>query len=174
MSVDRTLRLSTNSPASHAPARGRLVVDLVLVAALVVLSVAIVAPALDSARQRDRLRAVAAEARSLHDGFQRYHERNRAFPELTGVSPFQTDILEMLRRSGYYTGEIAKYLDDGRVDAYDAPRDEGGGREFWVEMTLVDDSSLRILVARSDDAPLGRGKWMDGAFLLRGGKLEPL
>ena len=117
---------------------------------------------------------MSAEARSLYDGFRRYHARNRAFPEATGASPFCTDIVETLRRSGYYTGRIAEYLVDHRVDAYDAPRDEGGRREYWVEMTLAHDPAIRILVARSDDAPLGRGRWMDGVFLLRDGKVEPL
>ena len=147
-----------------------MVLDLFLLAAVVALGVAIAAPALGSARQREELRVVCSEARVLHDAFRRYHEKNRAYPDT--VEKSGSDILEPLRRRGYYTGDITKRLMDGRVDAYDVPREQGQGPEFWVEMTLAADPSIRVLVARSDDAPLGHGRWMDGVFLLRDGKIE--
>lgn len=96
------------------------------------------------------------------------------YPDEHGNPPFNPATLEPLRRRGYYTGAIGKYLVDGRIDAYDAPDDQGPNHEFWIEMTLASDPSVRILIARSDDAPLGRGTWTDGVFVVRDGRLEAL
>ena len=41
-------------------------------------------------------------------------------------------------------------------------------------MTLKRDPSIRLLVARSDDAPLSGGVWLDGVFIYRDGRLEPV
>ena len=41
-------------------------------------------------------------------------------------------------------------------------------------MTLAAEPSIRFVVARSDNAPLGSGAWLDGAYILRDGRLEPL
>ena len=79
-----------------------------------------------------------------------------------------------LSRRGYYKGGITQFLLNQRIDAYDSPDDKGNNREFWVEMTLKRDPSIRFLVAHSDDAPLGGGVWRDGVFIYRGGKLEPI
>ena len=46
--------------------------------------------------------------------------------------------------------------------------------EFWLEMSLESDPSIRFLVVRSDDAPLGGGRWREGAFVYRDGELRPL
>ena len=43
-----------------------------------------------------------------------------------------------------------------------------------LEMTLDRDPEIRLLVARSDDAPASGGSWVDGVFLVRGGVLKPL
>jgi hypothetical protein len=160
-------------PAKGSKAVGVLL-DLFLLGVFAVLCVLIARDGLESVRERDRIRAVYAEAKKLYEGFRRYHERNRAYPHPDVEPRFETDTLEPLRRRGYYRGELATYLVEGRIDAYDSPDDRGAGREFWAEMTLASDPNVRILVARSDDAPLSRGKWMDGVFVLRGGKVEPL
>ena len=73
---------------------------------------------------------------------------------------------------GYYRGPLRTYLVNGKVDAYDSPDDRGLNREFWVEMTLRADPSIRVLVARSDDAPLGGGAWREGVFVIRNGETE--
>jgi hypothetical protein len=75
---------------------------------------------------------------------------------------------------GYYHGAIDAFLLNGRVDGYDAPDDQGPDHEFWMEMTLASDPSVRILIARSDNAPSSRGTWIDGVFVWRDGKLEQL
>ena len=162
----------------QAPARGSkaagVLLDLFLFCVFAVLCILIARDGLESVKERDRIRAAYAEAKKLYEGFQRYHERNRAYPEPDVEPRFDAATLEPLRRRGYYRGDLDKYLVEGRIDAYDSPDDQGENREFWAEMTLAGDPKVRILVARSDDAPMSRGRWMDGVFVLRGGKVEPL
>ncbi len=159
-------------PSAEDARASSTILDSFLFVALVSLCVAIFASALGSAKAREELRVASVEARDLREAFRRYHERNDAYPD-TELDK-GSDMFESLRRRGYYSGELAKLLPDGKVDAYDTPRNEGQGREFWVEMTLASDPSIRMLVARSDDAPLAHGTWTDGAFVLRDGKLEPI
>ena len=39
-------------------------------------------------------------------------------------------------------------------------------------MSLARDPAVRVLVARSDDAPMCGGEWCDGVFVFRNGNLE--
>ena len=41
-------------------------------------------------------------------------------------------------------------------------------------MTLKRDPGIRLVIARSDDAPIADGEWLDGAYLYRGGRLEKI
>ena len=79
-----------------------------------------------------------------------------------------------MTKRGYYRGLLLKRMRGNRADAYDSPDDQGRNREFWIEMTLAQDPSIRILIAKSDDAPLSGGRWVEGAFIYRDGDLEPL
>jgi hypothetical protein len=159
---------------AEAPPKTHWSIDALLALALLVVVAMVVPPALDGLRQRDRMRAVRAEARNIQEGFRRYYEKYHVYPADEVTRPFQSDVLGALERAGYYKGEMREYLANGRVDAYGTPHDDGQGREYWLEMTLDADSTARILIAHSDDAPIGRGEWMDGAFLLKDGKVEPL
>jgi len=174
MTSGRGAGASVAARASEEPPRTHWAIDVLLGMALLVVLAMIVPPALGGLRQRDRMRAVRAEARNIQEGLRRYYEKNHAYPSSEAARPFQSDVLEALERAGYYKGEMREYLANGRVDAYDTPHDDGQGREYWLEMTLDADSTTRILIAHSDDAPIGRGQWMDGAFLLKDGKVEPL
>jgi len=149
-------------------------VDVTLAVVLVALCSQLVLPAIRAARRRDALQPVAHEAHALYAAFQQYHERNGEFPDIDGTPPFNPDTLEPLRRRGYYDGKLDDFLVAGRIDAYDAPDDRGRNREFWVELTLASDPDVRVLIAASDDAPLSRGIWTDGVFIVRAGRTEPL
>ena len=70
--------------------------------------------------------------------------------------------------------QINGVLLNGRIDVYQSPDDQGLNQEFWLEMTLERDPSIRLLVTHSDDAPLSGGVWLDGVFVYRNGKLEPV
>jgi hypothetical protein len=148
--------------------------DVFLLVVLVASSYQLVSYAIRRSRAREQVAAVAPEARALYSALRKYRERNGSYPDEHANPPFDPVTFEPLRRRGYYHGAIGRYLLDGHVDAYDAPDDQGPNREFYLEMTLVSDPSIRILIARSDDAPLGRGNWTDGVFVVQGGKLEPL
>jgi hypothetical protein len=151
-----------------------ILLDLVLFCALVLLSWQIVTPALERARRTNELHLLSVEAHALYDAFQSYYNLNRCYPDPVNAPRFEPATLEPLRRRGYYRGSIEKFLAGGQVDAYDSPSGQESNREYWLEMTFASDPSVRILIARSDDAPLGQGNWMDGVFIVRGGKSEPL
>jgi hypothetical protein len=149
-------------------------IDGILFAVLVVLSVQIASSTVHRSRQREKVEAVEKEARALYGAFQTYRDRNGAYPDEHGNPPFDPFTFEPLRRRGYYRGTIGRYLLEGRIDAFDAPDDQGPNHEFWLEMTLAADPSVRILIARSDNAPVSRGIWTDGVFVVRDGKIEQL
>jgi len=120
------------------------------------------------------LRIAQHEAGEIHRAFQAYHERLGNYPNSHASPSIDEGTLDPLRRRGYYTGHINGVLLNGRVDAYQSPDDQGLNQEFWVEMTLERDPSIRLLVTRSDDAPMGGGEWLDGVFIYRNGRLEPV
>ena len=151
-----------------------ILLDVALFCAFVLLCWQIVTPVLERARRKDELHLVSLEAHALYDAFQSYYNLNRRYPDPVNAPRFDPATLEPLRRRGYYRGSIERFLAGGQVDAYDSPSDQEPNREFWLEMSLASDPSVRILIARSDDAPLGQGNWMDGVFIVRGGKSEPL
>jgi len=146
--------------------------DGILVLALVYMLYLIGAAAVERAHTRTQLRVLTAEARTLYDALDRYNKRNHGYPTTHGESPFDLQTLDPLRKRGYYRGSLTTHVIDRRVDAYESPDDEGPNREFWVEMSLRSNPSIRILVARSDDAPLGGGTWREGVFVFRDGALE--
>ena len=90
--------------------------------------------------------------------------------KIQATVPFEA----LLARRGYYVGRVRGLLAGARADAYDSPDDRGPNREFWMEMTLASDPSVRFVIARSDDAPMGGGTWLDGAYVFRTGRLERL
>ena len=110
----------------------------------------------------------------MYDAFEKYYERHRQYPHAYTRRQFDVETLDPLFRRGYYRGIILTRMRDERADLYDSPDDGGENQEFWIEMTPRLDPSLRILVANSDDAPLGGGRRRQGAFLYQDGKLEPL
>jgi len=130
--------------------------------------------AVQSANVKADTATVSQEAERLYDAFSRFHEQNGRFPGLDNEDSLEPASLNPLRERGYYKGHIVPKLADGRVDAYSAADGRGDNDEFWLEMSLDSDPSIRFLVVRSDDAPLGGGRWREGAFVYRDGVLRPL
>lgn len=120
------------------------------------------------------LRIARKEATDLYQALQAYHERHGSYPNSHAEPRIDEGTLDPLRRRGYYTGQISGVLLNGRIDAYHSPDDQGLNQEYWVEMTLERDPSVRLLVAHSDDAPLSGGDWKEGVFIYRNGRLEPV
>jgi hypothetical protein len=158
--------------SSTATRIARGILDTILAAGLLYMIVLIGSAAVDAAKRRTQLRLLVAEAGTLYDAMQIYNKRNHGFPATYSQSSFDAETFDPLRRRGYYKGPITSYLYRGRADAYDSPDDLGPNREFWVELTLASDPAVRVLVAQSDDAPLGGGDWRDGVFVYRDGVLH--
>jgi type II secretory pathway pseudopilin PulG len=146
--------------------------DAILFIAIFCVLSLVIAPVIHSSQVKADLRIVELEANSLYEAFETYYERHRAYPNAYAPPGLQSDTLDPLNKRGYYKGHLIRFLLNRRIDAYDSPDDQGSNREFWVEMTLKSDPSIRFLIARSDDAPLGGGVWRDGVFIYRGGNLE--
>jgi hypothetical protein len=134
----------------------------------------ILAEAQEIADRNSLTNAAVVEAHALYLAFERFYERHHRYPDAYSGTRLEPNTLEPLRSRGYYTGPLIGYLDGHRIDAYDSPGVPGKDREFWIEMTLQHDPSIRILVSRSDDAPMSGGDWFDGAFMLRNGTIEPI
>jgi hypothetical protein len=148
--------------------------DLVLFVAAVCMLSLIIAPAVHSSQVKADIRLVTNEAKALYDAFEQYHEQHHAYPNSYIEPSLRIDTLDPLAKRGYYRGHLTRFLVNRRIDAYDSPDDRGLNLEFWVEMTLKNDPSIRFLVARSDDAPMGGGLWRDGVYISRSGVLERL
>ncbi len=148
----------------------RLLTVLVLVGVVLALRPPLAA-AMRVADRKAALRLVELEAKLLYSALGLYAQRTGSFPESAGALGLREDTLEPLRRRGYYRRSLLAWLADGRIDAYDAPDDRGPNQEFWLELTLANDPGVRLLVARSDDAPLGGGEWRDGVYVWSHGRL---
>lgn len=148
--------------------------NLLLALAWIVAVVCLVVSLTQSSDLKTQRQTIETEARDLYAAFGDYYERHGEYPAAYAGSRFDPETLDPLRRRGYYEGNLPNRLLQQRLDGYDSPDDRGLNREFWVELTLADDPSIRYLVARSDNAPLGGGTWRDGVFIWRNGRLEDL
>jgi hypothetical protein len=108
------------------------------------------------------------EAGQLYEALERYAVRHGAFPALHGTDALELGSLEPLKRRGYYEGHLPRGLVGERIDGYGA----AAGEEFWLEMTVASAPPLRLVVARSDDAPASGGAWLEGVYLYEDGRLH--
>jgi prepilin-type N-terminal cleavage/methylation domain-containing protein len=152
-------------------ARGFTLIELLIVVTIIGVLAAIAIPTLQSAILRAQVAAVAAECKTIQTAFKQHYVDEDKYPYASAAPAFQLDTFEPLRSMDYYSGDITKKLLGGKADAYDSPDDQGENREFWLEMTLKYDPSIRFLVADSDDAPLAGGQYVDGIYLYRNGVL---
>lgn len=153
---------------------GYSLVELLLILAIIGILAAITIPLVHRAIVTSALSTVTTEAETVYTAFKQHYASESEYPFAVGEPVFELDTFEPLRSAGYYVGDITTKLAAGKADAYDSPDDRGQNREFWLEMTLKADRSIRILVADSDDAPLSGGEYVDGIYLYRDGKLKPI
>ena len=149
-------------------------IDFLLGTATIVVLSSVGAVALAQADTDVRRLQLEREARRLYAALERFHERYGCYPNDYHEPRLELDTLEPLERRGYYENRLTDLLLDRRLDAYDSPDDRGKNREFWLEMTFVDDPRWRYVVARSADAPLGAGRRLDGVYVLRHGSLRAI
>ncbi len=152
----------------------RKVLNLLLLAAIATVSTQLLGQAFHRANVRADIQIVARESHLLLGALDKYFSRHGAYPSSYSQAAFDLDSLDPLRSRGYYNGYLTTKLFDNRVDAYGSPDDRGQDQEFWIEMSLASDPTVRFLIVRSDDAPLGGGQWHEGVFLVRAGRLESI
>jgi len=152
----------------------RWALNLGLLSAILVLGTYALRGAIYSANVRADLQIVQPEAWRLYDAMQKYYERHLSYPASYAGQSFNLETLDPLARRGYYRGHLLTKIRDNAIDAYGSPDDRGPNQEFWIEMTLAGDPSVRVLVVKSDDAPMGGGNWLDGVYLFKNDSLENL
>jgi prepilin-type N-terminal cleavage/methylation domain-containing protein len=148
--------------------------ELLIVMAIIFIISSIAVPMMRAALLRAHVSALAADAQVLHTAFKRFYLDASMYPNSTDPPAFDLATFEPLVADGYYDGRVATKLVDAQADGYDSPDDEGLNQEFWVELTLNYEPSIRMLVADSNDSPLGGGDYYDGIYLFRNGVLTPI
>jgi prepilin-type N-terminal cleavage/methylation domain-containing protein len=155
-------------------ARGFSLIELLVVVAIIAVLMGIVIPLMQSAMLRAHVGAAASDARVIHTAFKQYYIDFDMYPNSSDSPAFELDTFAPLSTEGYYDGRIVTKLSNEKADAYDSPDDEGINQEFWIEMTLAYDPTVRFLVADSNDAPLSGGDEADGVYLYKNGVLRAL
>lgn len=149
---------------------GYSILEVLVVFAVIASLVAIVIPMMKDALRRSHIRAGASNARTLFTAYKQYRIDYDYYPDTTNLGNF-----EPLRSTGYYrTGGFAVQLVNQQADGYDSPDDSGNNQEFWLEMTLNYDPTVRFLICDSDDAPLAGGDFFNGIYVFENGTLMQL
>lgn len=154
--------------------RGFTLIELLMVVAIIGLLSAIMVAMLQNSIRKAHIAAVAGECKSLYSAFGQFYIDNKMYPYASTPPAFNLRTFDPLRSKGYYTGGVARWLKDGKADAFDSPDGFGTNQEYWLEMTLAIDPSVRFLVANSNEAPLGGGQWYDGIYMFKNGVLTKL
>ena len=154
--------------------KGFSLLELLVVVAIIGVLMAITIPIMQSAMLRAHVGTMASGSRIVFNAFQRYFIDFNMYPNSVDAPAFELDTFEPLITENYYDGQLLTRLDSGQADAFDSPDDEGINQEFWLEMTLDYDHSVRFLVADSDNAPLSGGDHMAGVYMYKNGVLHSL
>ena len=154
--------------------RGFSLVEVLVVMAIIAVLMGIMVPIMQTAMLRAHVGGLATDARIVQNAFKRYYIDFNMYPNSVDSPAFNLATFEPLVSAGYYDGRIVGKLENQQADDYDSPDDQGVNQEFWLELTLDFDPSVRFVVADSDDAPLAGGQQVDGIYLYKNGVLHPL
>ena len=151
--------------------RGFSLLELLIVVATIAVLMAIALPLFQDALTRANTSSLSSDAMALYVAFKQHYIDHSVYPDSVGATALQLDTFEPLVGLGYYSGRVGTRLLGYQADGYDAPDLNG---EFWLEMTLKVDPSIRFLIADSDNAPLAGGTYYDGVFLFLDGNLSQI
>jgi len=154
--------------------KGFTIIEILIVLAILAVISAMAIPGLQQARVRAEIGAIAGDSNSLMTAFKQYYIDQGQYPNASNSPAFDLRTFSPLSTQKYYRGNVTQWLLGNQADAYDSPDDGGPNQEFWIEMTLSIDPTVRFVVANSDDAPLGGGQWLDGVYVYRNGQLLKL
>jgi len=119
---------------------------------------------------RAHVNSIVADGKNLHSAFLEFYSDNYMYPNATSDPFFNLQTFEPLRSMGYYDGDMTDRLENEQAAGYDSPDDQGINQEFWVLLNVGMDPSYQVVVADTDDAPLGDG-WMNGVYTFQDGEL---
>jgi prepilin-type N-terminal cleavage/methylation domain-containing protein len=146
--------------------RGFSLIELLVVMATVAVLMAIAIPLFQDALLRANTSSLSTDAKALYVAIKQYYVDNNTYPT---TAAFDTATFEPLVGMGYYSGRVMSRLLNEEADGYLGSQDE-----FWLEMTLKVDPSVRFLISDSQNSPLGGGAFLDGVYLYVDGELREI
>jgi len=141
--------------------RGFSLLELLVVVATIGVLMGIAIPVFQEALLRANTSSLSSDARAVYTACKQYYVDNNTYPP---TASFGLTTFEPLIGMGYLGRSVATRLNNLRADAY-----FGTQSEFWLEMTLRTDTSVRFLVSDSPNAPLAGGEFRDGIFVFING-----
>jgi|AP95_1055475.scaffolds.fasta_scaffold06976_2 prepilin-type N-terminal cleavage/methylation domain-containing protein len=157
--------------ASTSARAGFTLAELMIVTVIIALLSSIAIPKFRNVQVRAHVNSIVADGELLLTGFQEFHSDNYSYPNATSNPFLNLVTFEPLRSMGYYQGNMLDRLNNSQADSYDSPDDQGPNQEFWVLVTPRIDPSYQIVIASSDNVPLGSGEWMEGVYTYKDGEL---
>lgn len=154
-----------------APQAAFTLIELLIVTVIVSILALISVPFFRDVQIKAHVNSVATDGRILFHGFEEWHSLYYQYPNATSPPNFNLVTFEPMRSNGVYQGDMQSRLLNGQADAYDSPDDQGPNQEFWVQFTIRADPAWQIVVASSDNAPLGGGAWLEGVYVFKNGVL---
>ena len=168
---DEFLIRSTSGRSSRTAREGFTLAELMIVTVVVGLLAAIATPKFNEILVRAHVNSIVADGKLLYAGFQEFYADDYKYPNSTSNPFFNLVTFEPLRNMGYYQGNMLDRLDNNQADAYNSPDDQGPNQEFWVQVSVRLDPSYQIVIASSDNAPMGGGDWLEGVYTFKDGVL---
>jgi type II secretory pathway pseudopilin PulG len=152
--------------------------ELVVVLLIVALVTTLAIPVARSAIRSSRRAALVEDARDLYLAFMRYHAKEGSFPgeSLPADRAFDRQTLSPLTTEGYFdhAESFTKKLWQDQLMVYVAPDFGGPDTQFFTVFWAKSDPTIRIAVAHTNIVLLDGTDWLDGVYLIEGGRLVPV
>lgn len=144
--------------------RGFTIIEVMMVAAIIVILAAIAIPIYANALRQSHTNALVLEVKHLYDAMMQYHADYGYFPS---EDAFDTATLEPLTSQGYFNGAagfVDKLVGDEAL-LYLAP-DVGGTDQQFILVTQSDADPSVIVVAVHTNVITETDGWVDGVYVI--------